>query len=481
MIAPAMQRLLISIIIGLSAFTGSALAQPKVGIHDEWREAEQDLSATTPRGSNIRNEIAFLLPMLSHDGTLPEEFRPKNGNEFEMIVVLIPADELVIESAAAHGGQLYDPIYIYRKPHYRFFIHPSQAGFYSEIIKKYPRAPERWWATPSSSARSLFVQDERKKFPPFVAKVSLNLANGGMPTRLIDRKRLARGAVVSDIFMDLWNKSQGKLPLSGKSWFYMPEPLAISPKDLPDAGMIYRQIPDLGTDILIPWYALVSANRAKGRWFDRLFKASGYASRRDFAWKELILPLLEVYGVTSLDGAILSELHQQNTLIRISSRLKIIGPGVRDMDANRVDRVMREKVLKLPPLEISEETAKSLYSDTQRNVIDTYLESVRYHNIESIFKYVLDDDDLAWVLEQSDQFVLKKFNGLYSPLDPALLPRELPTKWNEVRAKAAGLPRPRYNRFLANRFERWLRRKLEYKKSAKERLGGICSLIWNLP
>jgi hypothetical protein len=440
-----------------------------------WLRAEQVLSATTPVGSNVRNLISRLVPFTSHNGALPKEFIPQNEPQFELITLLIPEGEMSINRALHVKTSIPYEVVIGGKKLDRFFIHPSQRKLYADLIAKYPADSTRWLATPSSSARTVFVQDSRHEFSPFIGKLSLALAMGGVKTRVLGPVERAHAVVMDDLYQEIRSQYGGVLKQSGKMWDFMHESVAMAPKAHLEAGLVFRELPDLGDDILIPWYALVSKD-GKDRWIDRLFAASGETDKVEFVWKHLVLPLDEFYSLTSLENAIKSELHQQNTLIRVSKNLKVIGLVGRDGDALRVDRLIREKVLKKTALVLSETASQGVYNINGthfRNVIDAYGEHVRFHNIESILKYFLSAQELSDVLVKSDQFVMGQFNHFY-PEAKVITPAEMPGRWQEMRIRANGGINPDLNARIplwARKYRSWLRDKLNYRENAGDKVG----------
>lgn len=401
-------------------------------------ESEQKLCGTTPFMSNIRNLVGVFAKGATSNGSLEQQYWPTEQKTFKLISILIPKEDfssvtmdnnIDIESKAIFEVNKNGKIFC------RFFIHPSQTEHYSSLITKYEKDSIKWNATPSSSARSLFVQDSQKQFKPFVAKVSLNLANGGMATRLIKSNGTLRGTMVTGLVNDLYNKTQGKLPDSKMTWDFFKEPASFMPPDEKLGGYVFRTLPNnFDKTISIPWYALISDRGDKPMWIEELYKASGIKSKTEFVFEKLIKPVVELYSMISFEAGLSSELHQQNLVLQFDPKtFEIKGVIFRDMEAMYVHESLRKSKLNLKPIEIPfEEAADNLrYYAASERTLKGYLEGVRFHSFKYIYKYFLSSNELKEVLRKGDQYLISKFNKAF-PDYSISQPNQFTSTWRKL-------------------------------------------------
>ncbi len=383
-------------------------------------EAEQVLVGRMPIGSSFRKRFAAWVPMLGNTGNLPIQYAPESRKVFEIPTLLLPRDRAA-EFIAASGEAALDEIAHVRidgKDYVRFFYHPLEASKFKSEIGAAPVDPIRWYATPSSSARSLYVSDSEGRFPAFIAKVSLDLSMGGGVRKTNDEEKLARSVMISEVYESAHAATEGRIPNTEKTWTFLPESLGIVPTHELESGTILRALPNEPGNTLIPWYSLIAERDGKKNWFEELFNASGYKNRFDFAWNELVKPLVELNAEMNFRQGLTTEFHQQNVLLSIDpSTQKVRGLAIRDMDSHWVDYVVRREVnhLPLPGAEAGaafRDLAKVLkFSESSALPDASYIRYLREESVEGIFKYIFDAHELNQLMKLGDGVMVKRFNS----------------------------------------------------------------------
>ena len=415
----------------------SLLAQPVLQdfanyFGNDFINSEQVLSSTTPLLSHPGNLAGRIVPAYGLFEGLAEEYRPASQNVFKMIVLLIPEDQVHFTKISNGISNLsFLNIQMNEKKYFHFFIHPNEQESYSDLINKHLKSEEEWFATPTSSMRSLMVLN-KDKTKGFIAKTSMHRQIGRY-TRVIQDERAIRSVVVSDIFQSIINETNGILDGTNITWTYFPEPLSLIPNGA-EGAFIAREVPDeLRENIVISWFALI-ANSPQGRWIDRLYKASNYTNKKDFVWNELVYPLLRLHIELSLKNGLTTELHQQNTLLVIDPRtLKIKKLAVRDMDSHLIDHSLRRTLGKTLDLNIPFEQQAELfrYGFAQKNHWHSYSEKLRTESLEWILSQVLNPFELSEVLYMADNELLKSFNAFF-PNFAVHKPEHLPEAFKKL-------------------------------------------------
>ncbi len=469
--------------------------------HPDWLKAEQRLSETTPFFSNIRKPIGLFLPMAKHNGNLATAFTPGAENQFKLISILIPEDEIGAVWSA-NMDAVDDVLRTQRngKNYVRFFIHPSQKRHYLELIAKYIPDHFEWIATPSSSARSLFVMEKFNRAPAMVVKTSMAEAMGGISSRLLLEKQLVRSIKNTEIVKKMYEETQGKLKNSKIGWKFMGEPFAVLPPQKELGGFVIREISQTQDKILLPWYSLISEHEGKkAYWVNKLFEKSRYTNKANFVFDTFAQPITEMYAQLGFENGLTSELHQQNTLISIDPKtLKVENIVIRDLEASDIDHSLRTHQLKKSSVVYKsfEEDAKLFkYAKTTEYMIGSYVEPVRYHNIESIFKYFLSKDELDQVLKRMDAYLVQRFNESFPKFAISHI-RQFEDAWKEMKKSITSIEEQKLYDILNGKstsaqnlaqkastsdwfygnYEKWLRNKLKYQKNPSE-TPSLCSTL----
>ncbi len=270
---------------------------------------------------------------------------------------------------------------------------------------------------------------------PFIVKTSLTEKMGGA-SRVITAEQTERAIVINDVVDQVYQDSNGKLPLSGKTWQFFKEPASALPKN--GGGMILREFKDaVQNDIVLPWYSLISERPASEHWIDELYRYSGHKNMKEFIWNDLAKPVMEMHSELALKNGITTELHQQNLMIVIDKDTKKVkGLMLRDMDGNWVDHSLRVNYLHKASTGTGSlyEDAKTLnYVWAQDNQFNSYAEIIRERSFGNIFKYAMPIDDVQWIQKKSDQFYVEEFNKTF-PKYKVEDVTKLKERWQQIHA-----------------------------------------------
>lgn len=410
---------------GLVAFFTLALAVPAVAQNPDFArllnaqtlEAEQILSSKMPKGSDPIHLFGFLKPV-SMTGALPEQYTPLAQQTFEIPTVLIPADQtdvFEVEGAREAWAESVLNVELRGRKYVRLFIHPLEKERWAKLPYSTPD-PEKWIATPCSSSRSLLVTNAAKTLRPFVAKTSLNFTLAGV-FRTISREQARRAVQASAFYGDMMKETGGKIPHTTKTWTFFSESAALGVKGDDRQLTILRGIPaDADRVTYLPLYALV-ADKGGDRWLDELFRASGARDRLEFVWNEIAKPLIEFHAMIHVDNGMVTELHQQNAMLRVDAATgRVLGLAVRDMDGHSIDYSARKHLLgkSLPAGGLSPETSDVfgyLYAREMPMLGFEYFKDAIFKNT---MKYFLAPADVEKLVGRANALILERINARYA-------------------------------------------------------------------
>jgi hypothetical protein len=238
----------------------------------------------------------------------------------------------------------------------RFFFHPLYANKYKELIETYGAKHGEYWATCTSSPRSLVVWQKNKPTKPIWVKVSLHAhldyytkrdANGQEKkvgiSRVQTEKKAHRSALVNQAF-----RSLGRGELRKHALEFMPEPAAFVPGDIQyhgarrgfDRATIFRDIPTsltstaAGAKKFIPAFAYIKGLKATSERTN--------IPVMELVKKGLMEPLVRSYLYLGMEHGLSGEMHTQNFLLEVNNRGLPTGKiMVKDLDGYRMDLDMR--------------------------------------------------------------------------------------------------------------------------------------------
>ena len=386
-------------------------------------DAEQRLSATQPL--HLDNYLQRLLRAYSKNfsshGDLPSGYRSSEGNVFRLPSFLLPAAGegrvVTLEKIRPDLRERFFEV-IAGERYVRFFVHPADIEHFSGFLRDARPDPRVWYASPTSSHRSLFVfEPDLPRDAGLILKVSLRRRIMGF-SREIGGAQVVRAVGATAFLHQAYERSRGQLPGSGMRWFYFPEFFSFLPEGLETGGYIARALPDgVGNDhILLPYYALLSS-RAEGSWFERLFAASGMTNRQDFLWSQIVSPAVELFHLLALDYGLASELHKQNLgLVVERSTGRIAGIYLRDLDALDINPVLRRTLRLEAPFEVP--SWASQLGDVLRNDEAQIGQAFDFFyfgamNLDQLAKGLLPPREASRLLGQVNRWHLDELNRRY--------------------------------------------------------------------
>jgi hypothetical protein len=352
-------------------------------------------------------------------GSLPQRYVPAEAQAFEIKTVLLAPEQadFLREGEIDPSIEAVSFVKVQDKTYLRLFIHPLENPNWEKKYPDNPSDPVQWMATPTSSSRSLIIADKDHKFAPFIGKTSLNYTLAGS-NRRVSQERGRCAVMVSSMYKDMLKASGGKIPNTDKSWTYFSESLALGAKDNPEDYTIMRGMPaDYRNMVYLPFYALISERDGQGRWVDLLFKSSGYTDKLQFIWNEIAKPMLELSALGELDNGLLSELHQQNVMLKVDPKtMRIVGFAIRDLDYTFIDYEARKNLLGLRTPELNSENSRT-YGFVRAKDGPMYgYEYMKDSLFKHVFSFFLTSDEVARVVSGGNDFMLKRFNKKYETL-----------------------------------------------------------------
>lgn len=222
---------------------------------------------------------------------------------------------------------------------WRLIVHPESEEFYSELLKTGTRAKD-WYATSTSSSRTLVVWPPTRPDLVFFGKLSLNKEIGGV-VRTIPAGEVARSLGTTATL----NSIASELP---KNFNYLPESIGLMPKNFERGGMIIREIPENiknGQDSFVPLFSLYAkckSCRKNPLLMDMINKSD--MGPEAFVRNKIISPFLDQWLELAIKEGISMEPHAQNVLIGISDSGELNGKFLhRDFGGFNIDLDFRKK------------------------------------------------------------------------------------------------------------------------------------------
>ncbi|MFH1132361.1 MAG: hypothetical protein V1754_13580 [Pseudomonadota bacterium] len=283
------------------------------------------------------------------------KFGPESRQVFDLPYIPIPEDKMKFAYLDGNTSANMRQNVVYSengKSLIRFFFHPLYADKYKDLINEYGVRYGEYWATSTSSPRSLVVWKRTEPSKPIWVKVSLHAqidhyvrANGTKVgiSRVQSEKKARRSALVNAAFSSIKPQEFGNHQVE-----FMPEPASFVPGDIQvsgrrigfDRSTIFRELPKVLTRSndstkYIPAFAFI-----KG------LKETAQRNRIDvleLAKKGLMEPLVRTYLYLGLEHGLQGELHTQNFLLEVNARtgLPTGKVMVKDLDGFRMDLDMR--------------------------------------------------------------------------------------------------------------------------------------------
>ncbi len=287
---------------------------------------------------NARENDTKVFAALSFEG-FPEEYDPKSQTVFQLPYIEIPTKDLYIQKTSLPAG-LQSQLFFTKdgQEHMRFFIHPLMEENYAKEIKDYGLKKDKFWATPSSSPRSLIVWNEDAPTQVFGQKVSL--ANKvGTVRRLNALDKLSRAHAIQREFQSIPSSIKKQLQFD-----FFPEPV-VAHTPYHQYGNITREFPSElsyanGKTKLVAGFGLTASDGGDPILLNEIKKTSGSVAA--MIEDKVFAPLVNSYAYLAFNKGLVGEPHQQNVSFAVdaSGRLKG-GIWYRDLDAFKPDMELR--------------------------------------------------------------------------------------------------------------------------------------------
>jgi hypothetical protein len=285
---------------------------------------------------------------------------------------------------------------------WRFIVHPESESFYSELLKTATRGKD-WYATSTSSSRTLVVWPPTRPDLVFFGKLSLDKEIAGV-ARTIPAGEVARSLGTTATL----NTISSDLP---KNFNYFPESIGLMPKNFERGGMIVREIPEdikSGKDKFVPLFSLYAKCKScrKNPLLMDMINRSGMGPEA-FVRNKIISPFLDQWLELVINEGISMEPHAQNVLVGIDDNQDLNGKFLhRDFGGFNIDFEFRKKAkLKIPP---NLPAIKSLAIDYHQKFHVSSLESSLHTYFISGFAFNLDKVLSQW---SEEGLIPKYFKG----------------------------------------------------------------------
>ena len=412
MTGAATLRAFLGLAAALLPSVAAAQISPRMGARPETIEAEQRLPSLGPAASDPIHLLGAFFKPLGATGRVPELYTPAAGATFEVPAQLLEEGKADVITA----GRGLDPAIeqaLYRRDGGRTLVrrllHPLEAMRIPAAGALFDGA--RWSGTPTSSVRSLLISGPRGS-APLMAKTSLGYVVAGVDRR-VGREHARLAVQVSAYYEDLARETAGRIPNTDKTWTFFAEPAAVGVKGEDSGYTLLRAPPaDYSESVYLPFYALIARRPDGRRWIDELYEASGYGDKLEFAWHELAKPLLEFHLMVHLDHGVVTELHQQNALLRVDpATKKVLGISTRDMDGHSIDYAGR-RALGLPVVAggLTQDNSRAygyLFALQMPMLGYEYFKDAIFKNV---MKFFLEPGDVRRLVGLGNDMMVRRFN-----------------------------------------------------------------------
>ncbi|MEQ1949265.1 MAG: hypothetical protein ABL995_18880 [Bryobacteraceae bacterium] len=273
---------------------------------------------------------------------LPEKFTAEGSGIFRIPAFWLPEKHVQVFNEL-EAPELLEPQYIRVRNGQRevlYLLHPALRDDFSRLAGSMgclDRSLQLLGIT-TASERTLLVWSNSGKCDPFFAKLSLPFQIGGVD-RTISPTIASRSVGTSSIL-------RLSEPLMPATFGFLPEVLAVSPRDKRLGSLIVRPVPASilsGERCLVPMFALYAKRTGRAPLLRRVARKCGLTDRecvqihilRAFAqqWLDLVL-----------DGGFIPEAHAQNLLLETDNSLAPTGRLIhRDLEGFYVDLDFRAK------------------------------------------------------------------------------------------------------------------------------------------
>lgn len=390
-------------------------------------DGEQVLQGTVPLTSHPGLFMGMINPKWGLLASVPNEYQPRNARVFPMYIFNVSPNDVIVHKSHFTNRLGVSSIET-GDGRMRLFVHPMDLQFAKSVLKQ---EPEVWPATATSSLRTVLVLNPKTQQVSMI-KSSLHATEGalvGMVPKIIPPSGTEKATVLTDAVEKLHQQTSGVLP-SGKTWDVMREDFGVRPagelgRQL--GGYIYRDMSELPKDNneeVVTWYALFSKQpNGAPPIMEQLFQDSGMRSRSDFAWNEVLKPLIELESMLKWENQFSTQFHQQNTMLRIENvngRRRVKGIVFRDVEGMSVGFTVRTRALHKAPIFLQQEApnfasnAKIFgFAGTANDLFFSYRMKLREEGIIWAFTSWLNPIGARMMAWRADKAMLQSFNRTF--------------------------------------------------------------------
>lgn len=288
------------------------------------------------------------------DTTVSEAYRPHRDRIYKLNYLEIPVSDLNITDSHIGSENLRKQILIKKdkKNYFRFFIHPDSEALYQPLIERYGWAGF-YWASATSSTRSVIAWNPSMTEPPLYLKLSLAQYQDRLGRIIPDwevRRSVGISTVTSETSSQIWRQHGASIipefigaTVKRKEGlgFYVDE----NQKEVFEHGLIAREADFLTSDSkyqVMPLFSLFTKRGTQPPLIISLWKNSGQENFYDFVDHFLFKSFLEKNSYLFFQQGIVPEIHGQNVLIAFDAKTKqILHYYHRDVGSMSVDIRLR--------------------------------------------------------------------------------------------------------------------------------------------
>ena len=282
------------------------------------------------------------------------DYQPGKSLIYKLQYLEIPTSELNITDYAAGPANARQQLLIKKgnKNYFRFFIHPQSVDLYKPLIDRYGWAGF-YWASATSSTRSVIAWNPDQLQPPLYLKLSLAQYQDGMG-RLIADWEVRRSVGISSM---ITKTDEATWKMHGSS--IIPEFLGATVKkeeglsffvdnnqqNVFEHGLIAREADFLNEDPhvqIMPLFGLFTKRSGHPPLIISLWKKSGNPDFYDFADQFLFKSFLKMNSYLLFHQGVVPEIHGQNIVITYDpEKGEILHYYHRDVGSMNVDLRLR--------------------------------------------------------------------------------------------------------------------------------------------
>jgi len=287
--------------------------------------------------------------------TVSSDYQPGKNKIYKLQFLEIPVSDLNITDSQIGSESVRKQILIQKgsETYFRFFIHPDSEALYRPLINRYGWAGF-YWASATSSTRSVIAWNPDMTEPPLYLKLSLAQYQDGMG-RIIPDWEVRRSVGISSIIkatpQKIWQQhGVTVIPEFIGATVRRRENLGFvvdeNQGQVFEHGLIAREAEFLADPSskyeVMPLFGLFTKRNGRPPLIISLWKKSGKASFYDFVDEFLFKPFLEKNAYLFFHQGIVPEIHGQNVLVAYDPKAeKIVHFYHRDVGSMNVDLRMR--------------------------------------------------------------------------------------------------------------------------------------------